>query len=73
MFAPGFARKRICIGVTLPWTVLNVKNVLSLNKKFNYILLSMRYDIYKCKLNEDALLVPAYINKLKIGYRVEFG
>ena len=45
----------------------------TLNKKFNYTLLSMRYYIYKSKLNEDALLVPALINKLKIGYRVEFG
>jgi len=48
-------------------------NPSTLNKKFNYTLLSMRYYIYKCKLNKDGLLVPAFINKFKIGYRVQFG
>ena len=38
-------------------------NVSTLNKKFNYTLLSLHYYIYECELNEDALLVPAFINK----------
>ena len=62
-FTPG--TKEVLFGIS--------NNPNTLNKKFNYTLLSMRYYIYKCKLNEDALLVPAFVNKLKIGYRVEFG
>ena len=31
----------------------------------------MRYFIYKCKLMEDALLLPDFINKLKLKHSVE--
>ena len=43
----------------------------NVRKPFNYTLLFMRYFIYKCKLKEDALLLPDFINKLKLQHSVE--
>ena len=40
-------------------------------KKLNYTLLFLRNYIYKCKLKEDALLVPDFINKLTRKYKIE--
>ena len=40
-------------------------------KLFNYTMLFVRYFIYKCKLKEDALLLPDSINKLKLKHSVE--
>lgn len=39
-------------------------------KLFNYTLLFMGYFIYKCKLKEDALLLPDF-NKLRLKHSVE--
>ncbi|KAK2570047.1 LINE-1 retrotransposable element ORF2 protein [Acropora cervicornis] len=40
-------------------------------KLFNYTMLFMRYFIYKCKLKEDALRLPDFINKLNLKLSVE--
>ena len=40
-------------------------------KLFKNTLLFMRCFIYKCKLMEDALLLPDFINKLKLKHSVE--
>ena len=40
-------------------------------KQLNYTLLFLRNYIYKCKLKEDALLVPDFINKLTRKYKIE--
>ena len=61
-FTPGI--KEILFGV------VNNSNILC--KKFNYTLLFTRNYIYKCKLNEDALLLPDFINKIKLKYKIEF-
>ena len=42
----------------------NLNNPTSLSKKFNYTLLFMRYYIYKKKLNEEALLLQDFINRV---------
>ena len=40
-------------------------------KLFNYTMLFMRYFIYKCKLKEDVLRLPDFINKLNLKLSVE--
>jgi len=40
-------------------------------KKFNYTTLFMRYYIYTCRMNSEALLLPVFINKLSVRYKVE--
>ena len=49
----------------------NLNNPTSLSKKFNYTLLFMRYYIYKRKLNEEALLLQDFINRVNHKYVLE--
>ena len=43
----------------------------NMRRLFNYTMLFMRYFIYKCKLKEDALHLPDFINKLNLKLSVE--
>ena len=60
-FNPG--QREILFGV--------LNNQDNTRKRFNYTLLFMQYFIYKCKLREDALLLPDFISKLKLKHSVE--
>ena len=48
-----------------------LKNQDITRKLFNYTMLFMRYFIYKCKLKEDALCLPDFINKLNLKLSLE--
>ena len=49
----------------------NLNSPTSLNKKFNYTLLFMRYYIYKKKSNEEALPLQDFINRVNHKYVLE--
>ena len=49
----------------------NLNSPTSLNKKFNYTLLFMQYYIYKKMLNEEALLLQDFINRVNHKYVLE--
>ena len=43
----------------------------SVTKKFNYTLLFMKYYIYTNKLHTSSILLPDFVNKISLKYRIE--
>ena len=43
----------------------------SVAKKFNYTLLFMKYYIYTNKLHTSSILLPDFVNKISLKYRIE--
>jgi len=59
----------LCSSVELLFGTHNKKS--TVDKLFNYTILFMRRYIYTRKLNEDALLLPDFINKIRYRYSLE--
>ena len=43
----------------------------SVTKKFNYTLLFMKYYIYTYRLHTNSILLPDFVNKISLKYRIE--
>ena len=43
----------------------------TLLKKFNYTALYMRFNSYTCKMQNKAIHLPAFVDKVLIKYRIE--
>ena len=59
-----------------PWkrncSVFHLNNLKkSVAKKFNYTLLFMKYYIYTNKLHTSSILLPDFVNKISLKYRIE--
>jgi len=59
----------LCSSVELLFGTHNKKS--TVDKLFNYTILFMRRYIYTRKLNEDALLLPDFLNKIRYRYNLE--